>query len=64
MCIINDGCNNSGSGGERRHVVFRRGGCLIGGGSAVTTIDGATKLAGGVGGDVRRMTCRGFLVGW
>ena len=30
------------------------GGCRVGGGSAVDTIDGATKLAGGVGGDVRR----------
>ena len=32
------------------------GGCRIGGDSAVTTIDGATKLAGGVGGDVSRLS--------
>ena len=32
------------------------GGCRVGGGSAVTTIDGATKLAGGIGGDVRRLS--------
>ena len=30
------------------------GGRRVGGGSSVTTIDGATKLAGGIGGDVRR----------
>ena len=54
MCRINDGCNNSGGGGEGRQVVFIGGGCRVGGGSSVTTIDGATKLAGGIGGDVRR----------
>ena len=39
-------------------------GCRVGGGSAVTTIDGATKLAGGVGGDVSRLSvafCSGGL---
>ena len=54
MCRINDGCNNSGGGGEGRQVVFIGGGASVGGGSSVTTIDGATKLAGGIGGDVRR----------
>ena len=64
MCIINDGCNNSGGGGERRRVVFIGGGCGVGGDVAVTTIDGATKLAGGVGGDVSRLSvafCLGGL---
>ena len=56
MCIINDGCNNSGGGGEWRRVVFIGGGCRVGGDSTVTTIDGATKLAGGIGGDVRRLS--------
>ena len=32
------------------------GGCGVGGDSAMTTIDGVTKLAGGIGGDVRRVT--------
>ena len=39
-------------------------GCRVEGDSAVTTIDGATKLAGGIGGDVRRMSvafCSGGL---
>ena len=29
----------------------------------MTTIDGATKLAGVIGGDIRRMTCRVLLRG-
>ena len=40
------------------------GGCRVGDCSAVTTIDGATKLAGGVGGDVSRLSvafCLGVL---
>ena len=41
------------SGGELFLLV---GGCRVGGDSAVTTIDGATKLAGGIGGDVRRLS--------
>ena len=41
------------SGGELFLLV---GGCRVGGDSAVTTIDGATKLAGGVGGDVSRLS--------
>ena len=41
------------SGGELFLLV---GGCRVGGDSAVTTIDGAMKLAGGIGGHVRRLS--------
>ena len=59
MDVITVAAEESSSGGDGGG-----GGCRVGGDSVVTTIDGATKLAGGVGGDVSRLSvalCLGGL---
>ena len=56
MCIINDGFNNSSGSGASGGSDGGGGGVVSEVDSAVTTIDGATKLAGGIGGDVRRLS--------